>query len=957
MASVNMDGIATVMEICGCSSSRAFELLESSTGDVSAATNLFFSLPKNDDDEVEIVDSEGRSLPSILPTTTESEESGTMVACAESTALQQGPSSGASQARQAGKACQVATKAGGVTEGAGSQQHKSNDGDNKGRISAAMADDDVDDGFSPTAQSLSPTASSSSSASPPPSSSTPSSAQAAAPSSSASSSSASSSSSSLSLMDVVLAVAQPAAPPFPPPPPHCAVLERALSLESQASSLDSVYEYDDDDGSCDEDNTGDGDVETSMADDDGAAAAASTQRRKARLAGSMKKEERAREKENAEKDHGIGLATFDVSELNAFMSTPEAVADFCIASSATSSSATSTSTNTSTTKTTSTVASTTTASTAAVAAVPSPSSADNGNDNGSAGGGVRANGGVRAGVWSGSKGKGSVVVWVALNPARFLLDFERAVAWGLDPALDLAVRLEFDPLYLDSLHAPKVTCVTQCPPGCDLNVKDLKEVHTFTCGLEWVLKDRLNSFFKEDSHWPPRGLVVRRPVVAEVVECTGVDPCLAKEALARKLGDKSEAINLLMGDGDEDDDDDVCGGGSQHYILYSLYHGGVGGGGAKQAGGKKKKMSALKRLKRDVLLEQSWAATLPPSFWSLPLHRRRAVCELREVLQDSQAASGTSLVAAVLKQPDRLCLGDDGDLLCVARAVEELFGNEEVVSANLLGASASSSLSSSTSSSSYFNPSVLNAPQSRKVKPVIKSKKVKGRLPNKALEAQLQDAAAWAEATATDEHTAAHHFFLNESSISEAVRWVPQTRQHLKDIRAGWGLTKINKYSTPFLAVVNGFLNENGLELDAEFDLAEAREEAEELSERSPLEITPGEPTGSDGRNLRRNDQPEDERPTGCGSDSGGGVTASMATFSGHSEEQEEMAVVLEEEAANAAAAFTQGSTGGFDLELLAVGGGLAMGGREDGDRFDVGDFHGREWKAAAAVSGLAAVS
>jgi len=43
-------------------------------------------------------------------------------------------------------------------------------------------------------------------------------------------------------------------------------------------------------------------------------------------------------------------------------------------------------------------------------------------------------GGVRAGSWFGK------AVWIALDPARFLLDWERAIAWGLDPNLDL-VRL------------------------------------------------------------------------------------------------------------------------------------------------------------------------------------------------------------------------------------------------------------------------------------------------------------------------------------------------------------------------------------------------------------------------------------------------------------------------------------------------------------------------------------
>ena len=49
-------------------------------------------------------------------------------------------------------------------------------------------------------------------------------------------------------------------------------------------------------------------------------------------------------------------------------------------------------------------------------------------------------GGVRAGSWCG------MAVWIAIDPARFLLDWERAVAWGLDPNLDL-VPINSSPHY------------------------------------------------------------------------------------------------------------------------------------------------------------------------------------------------------------------------------------------------------------------------------------------------------------------------------------------------------------------------------------------------------------------------------------------------------------------------------------------------------------------------------
>ena len=36
---------------------------------------------------------------------------------------------------------------------------------------------------------------------------------------------------------------------------------------------------------------------------------------------------------------------------------------------------------------------------------------------------------LRAGCWAGGK---AIAVWIALEPSRFLLDDERASAWGLE---------------------------------------------------------------------------------------------------------------------------------------------------------------------------------------------------------------------------------------------------------------------------------------------------------------------------------------------------------------------------------------------------------------------------------------------------------------------------------------------------------------------------------------------
>jgi hypothetical protein len=48
-------------------------------------------------------------------------------------------------------------------------------------------------------------------------------------------------------------------------------------------------------------------------------------------------------------------------------------------------------------------------------------------------------GGVRMELWC------RRILWIAIDPARFLLDWERAVAWGLDPNLDL-VPINSSPL-------------------------------------------------------------------------------------------------------------------------------------------------------------------------------------------------------------------------------------------------------------------------------------------------------------------------------------------------------------------------------------------------------------------------------------------------------------------------------------------------------------------------------
>jgi len=62
--------------------------------------------------------------------------------------------------------------------------------------------------------------------------------------------------------------------------------------------------------------------------------------------------------------------------------------------------------------------------------------------------------------------------------------------------------------------APKVTQVRQAPPGCDLNCFDL--ARTQACGLEWVIQDRLNTYFRQPESWPQS--MLGRTVIDEVQE-------------------------------------------------------------------------------------------------------------------------------------------------------------------------------------------------------------------------------------------------------------------------------------------------------------------------------------------------------------------------------------------------------------------------------------------------------
>ena len=116
-------------------------------------------------------------------------------------------------------------------------------------------------------------------------------------------------------------------------------------------------------------------------------------------------------------------------------------------------------------------------------------------------------GGVRVGVVR----SGSIVaVWVALSPVRFLLDFERASAWGLDPDRDLILRLEFSCAYTGAdADPPRVTNVLQAPPDVPLHQSDLDQVAT-PCSLELTVVERVKEWVcgkpgeSVAGQWPPQ---------------------------------------------------------------------------------------------------------------------------------------------------------------------------------------------------------------------------------------------------------------------------------------------------------------------------------------------------------------------------------------------------------------------------------------------------------------------
>ena len=55
--------------------------------------------------------------------------------------------------------------------------------------------------------------------------------------------------------------------------------------------------------------------------------------------------------------------------------------------------------------------------------------------------------GVQAGFWVAGT---AIKVWISMDPSRFLLDYERSLAWGIQPDMPVCFELYFDKFYINS---------------------------------------------------------------------------------------------------------------------------------------------------------------------------------------------------------------------------------------------------------------------------------------------------------------------------------------------------------------------------------------------------------------------------------------------------------------------------------------------------------------------------
>jgi len=153
--------------------------------------------------------------------------------------------------------------------------------------------------------------------------------------------------------------------------------------------------------------------------------------------------------------------------------------------------------------------------------------------------------GVQAGMWYYAN---SLVVTLAIDTSRFYLDAERATAWGLRPEFPVVIQMDMDKNYTEASYPARALPSFQLDiQGEDLRKRNYDRKLNF--GLSWVVQDRLERYIKEC--WPGSLLrtiteerVSDEEVIADIVECCGVERELAEFALKRTQS-RTYAMELL----------------------------------------------------------------------------------------------------------------------------------------------------------------------------------------------------------------------------------------------------------------------------------------------------------------------------------------------------------------------------------------------------------------------------
>mmetsp|Transcript_8819 Transcript_8819/g.15651 ORF Transcript_8819/g.15651 Transcript_8819/m.15651 type:complete len:525 (+) Transcript_8819:54-1628(+) len=109
--------------------------------------------------------------------------------------------------------------------------------------------------------------------------------------------------------------------------------------------------------------------------------------------------------------------------------------------------------------------------------------------------------GVEGGIWH-CQDSGRVILTIAIDSGRFLLDPEKAEVWAIDPTLPIIFQIAMDHEYTSSSTRPKVLGSFQTPEVVENS--NLLYEKQMSHGLSWVLEDRLQKFV--DNNWPERFL-------------------------------------------------------------------------------------------------------------------------------------------------------------------------------------------------------------------------------------------------------------------------------------------------------------------------------------------------------------------------------------------------------------------------------------------------------------------